>query len=175
MTSSEKNTTQQNTVPEYMIWKPSDAQLLVLKKKGIVQDWSDLDNDQLYSLRDVARKADMSEAWVRRLLASGKITSTKDKRKRYQVTASEVARVRFEFAQKHLGIAKREAEGKKYTNKAPREWAFDMVTKAISEDKQLSQEQKAQFMGAMERYNKVWEARYNKRKAKIKANKAKKK
>jgi hypothetical protein len=174
MVEKAKEVKKQNNedVPEWMTWKPTKAQLLVLKKKGIVQDWGELEGNE-FSLRELARTCDMSEAWTRIRLKSGKIPSKRDKRNRYVVTKATVMQIRFKFAQKHLKIAKREEDGVKYSNKAPRQFAYDMTCKKIKEDSKLTPNQKKVMLSAMERYKAEWNAQYQARQAKIAENKAK--
>lgn len=151
----------------------SEADRKKLRDAGVLTFLGNLTKSQ-YSLREMARIADMAEAWGRNQLSAGKIKGKKDAKKRWTISRAEVHRVRIHMVQKHLGRIERKKSGKKYQYKAPRTFAFDMTTKAIAEDTTLTLEQKEIFKKAMLRYKAAWDQANKERKAKIAANKAKK-
>ena len=154
-------------------WKPTKKQLETLKEQGVYQIWGDLDQNE-YGLKRLSQITDMSAAWLRTQLKDGTIPSKRDKRNRYVVTKDVVMQIRYKFAQKHLNIAQRRLDGKKYHNKPPRQWAYDMTTSKIRDDGELTPHQKKIMLKAMNRYKAQWESAAKARKAKIEANKAKK-
>lgn len=150
----------------------SEEEQKALQKAGTLIFVDELDKTH-YSLRELARIADISEPWARTSVKEGKIKATKDKRGRWQIEAAEVHRIRSENAEKQLNRAQKKKSGKKYDYKPPRQWAYDLTTKEIRKDKSLTPAARKTMLDAMERYKTKWETRAAARKAKIEANKAK--
>lgn len=148
----------------------TDEQRSKLQKVGVWLLEPELTEDA-YSLTDVAKICDISPAWLRRLLQDGKIEAFKNDRDHWRVRAAEVARVWQEELQKHLDRLDPEGKKKKYTNRRPTEWAVYLMRKAVGKDKTLSQADRKVILTAVDRYEKRWNERYQKRKAKIEANK----
>lgn len=131
--------------------------------------------ERTHTLRELARICDMAEAWVRTQLKTKKIVGRKVKsgnREIWGVDAAEVARIRQEQVDKHLGRLDRKETGKKYSYRRPTEWAYHLMTKAINDDKELTPSQKKMMRQALKRYQSGWEAAYKERVAKREAKKA---
>src|SRR4030042_1346569 len=139
--------------------KLTDSQMAALKKVASHIDLCELTQDQ-YTLRDVARIADLAEAWVRTQLRKGKIAATKDKAGKWQVSKVELARIRSLQVQKLVGRAERKPGEKKYTNYRPTEWADRLTRKAVLNDTKLSAKQREEFINALNRYKVEWEREY---------------
>lgn len=145
----------------------------LLEANGVHINWSKL-TKETYSLRDLARICDLSEPWVRTLLNTGKIPSTRDERNRYVVKSATVAQVRQQNAEKQLRRIKGVKSGSKSGYKPPRDFAFDMVSQAVTEDKTLTAKEKEVFLKRLKVYHKAWIERDKARKAKIEANRVEK-
>ncbi len=148
-----------------------------LEAAGVRVFYGEIPNRK-HTLRELARTTDMAEAWVRVQLKKGEIKGAKEKdgnRKIWKVTAAEVARIRQEQVDKHLGRLERKASGQKYASyKRPTQWAYDLTTKAIEADSKLDEASKDRFLAAMERYKVAWQKAYDERVAKREAKEAEK-
>jgi hypothetical protein len=145
---------------------PTAEQRKLLESNGVHITWGELTKNQ-YGLREIARIADFSEQWLRSELKAAKIPSTRDEKGRYQVSKATLELLRAEHAKKQLARIERLQTGKKYAYKRPSQFAFDMVSKKVTEDTTLTPEQKKLIKSRLDAYKVDWDKAFEVKKVKI--------